>query len=141
MNRFPINNYFRFSELPFEQLNTFKFSVYLLDFDWNYLFVNEFARTNLGTRGESLVGKNMWQMFPELVGDTAFVQLKKNMESGIVTLLETTSPINSQRLKITGYKLEDSYYFTASVLPNKIDLMQELRDELSKTKSHLDSKT
>ena len=141
MNRFPINNYFRFSELPFEQLNTFKFYVYLLDFDWNYLFVNEFARTNLGTRGESLVGKNMWQMFPELASDTAFVQLRKNMESGIVTLLETTSPINSQRLKITGYKLEDSYYFTASILPNKIDLMQELRDELSKYKSQLESKT
>jgi hypothetical protein len=83
----------------------------------------------------------MWKVFPELANDTAFMQLKKNMENGIVTLLETSSPINSQRLKITGYRLEDCYYFTATILPNKIDLMQELRGELSKNTARIKAQT
>jgi hypothetical protein len=133
MNKFPINNYARFSDVPLARLEELKFSVYLLDFDWNYLFVNQFVKNNLGQRGQNLIGKNMWKTFPELSTDTAFIQLRKNMENSIVTLLETASPINNQRLKITGYRLEDCYYFTATILPNKIDLMQELRGELHKS--------
>jgi hypothetical protein len=141
MNKFPINNYSKFSEVPLSRLEQLDFSIYLLDFDWNYLFVNQFVKNNLGERGENLVGKNMWRTFPELASDAAFVQLKKNMENGIVTLLETASPINSQRLKITGYRLEDCYYFTATILPSKIDLMQELRGELSKSMARTKAKT
>jgi hypothetical protein len=140
MNKFPINNYSKFSEVPLSILEELKFSIYLLDFDWNYLFVNQFVKMNLGERGENLIGQNMWKTFPELTSDTAFAQLKKNMENGIVTLLETASPINSQRLKITGYRLEDCYYFTATILPSKIDLIKELRHELYKSMTRTKAK-
>jgi hypothetical protein len=130
----------RFSDVPLSRLNQLNLSVYLLDFNWNYLFVNQFVKTNLGERGENLIGQNMWKTFPELASDTAFMQLRKNMENGIVTLLETASPINNQRVKVTGYRLEDCYYFTATILPSKMDLMQELRNELSKTKARTKTK-
>lgn len=132
MHKFPITEYTTFAELPLQHLDELKFSVYVLDFDWNYLFINDFVKKNLGDRGNNLIGENMWVRFPELANDSSFMLLKRNMENGIVSYFQTTSPINAQRLKITGYPLEDCYYFTSSILPNKFELMLELRNELTK---------
>lgn len=132
MHKFPITKYHRYEELPLKRFNELNFSIYLVDFNWNYLFVNEFVKKNLGPRGENLVGKNMWETFPELVADTSFQLLKRNAEKRVVTNMTVTSPINSQRINVVGYTLEDCFYFSSSVLPDKNDLLQELRNELSK---------
>ena len=134
MHKFPITEFKRFDELPLDKFNTFRFSVYIIDFNWNYLFVNEFARKNLGERGKDLVGKNIWREFKELAAHPSFLQLKSNTERGIASNMIVTSPVNGKRLNITGYQLTDCYYFSASVLPDKDDLIDELRNELSKRK-------
>ena len=134
MHKFPITNYTRFSELPLEKLDALSFSVYIIDFDWNYLFVNKFVEKNLGHRGENLVGKNMWEVFPELAADATFQQLKRNTEKRVVTNLTVVSPLTSHRINVVSYPLEDCFYFASSILPDKNDLLQELRNELGKKK-------
>ena len=134
MHKFPITDYKKFEELPFEKFNSFKFSVYILDFEWNYRFVNEFAKSYLGERGKDLTGKNMWKQFPELAAHPSFVQMRQNTEKGVVTNMIVVSPVVSVRLNVTGYPLEDCYYFSASILPDKNDLIDELRSELGKRK-------
>lgn len=134
MHKFPITEYKRFSELPFDKFNALKFSVYIIDFNWNYLFVNDFAKMNLGERASDLIGKNMWDEFKELATDSSFTMLKKNSEQGIPSNIIVTSPVNGKRLNITGYPLEDCYYFSSSILPDKADLLEELRNELGKRK-------
>jgi hypothetical protein len=136
MHKFPITDYKKFSNLPLDRLNTLKFSVYIIDFDWNYLFVNDFAKNNLGDRGQDLVGKNMWEVFSELQKDPGFNLLKKNAENGITSNMIVTSPVTRQRLNITGFPLEDCYYFTSSILPDKDNLIDELRNELAKKNKH-----
>jgi hypothetical protein len=135
MHKFPISEYRTFSELPLEKFNSFKFSVYIIDFNWNYLFVNDFAKNLLGERGQDLIGKNMWMQFKELEVDPSFKLLRKNAENGITTNLTVTSPVLGKRLNVTGYSLEDCYYFSASILPDKDNLIDELRNELGKRKS------
>ena len=134
MHKFPITTYTKFAELPLDQFQSLKFSIYIIDFSWNYLFVNNYVKDTLGERAQDLIGKNMWEEFKELAADHNFNFLKKNMEKGIVTNLVTISPVNGKRLNITGYPLEDCYYFSASVLPDKDDLIHELRNELKKRK-------
>lgn len=134
MHKFPITNYKKFSELPLDQFQKVKFSVYITDFNWNYLFVNEHVKITLGERANNLTGKNMWTEFVELATDPNFIQLRKNTEQGIVSNMVATSPINGKRLNITGYPLEDCYYFSASILPDKNDLIHELRNELGRKK-------
>ncbi len=135
MHKFPITEYKKFADLPFDKFNTLKFSVYILDFNWNYRFVNDFAKNHLGERGNDLISKNMWTEFPELAVDPSFSVLKKNTELKITTNIIVTSPVNGKRLNITGYQLEDCYYFSASILPDKNDLLDELRNELGKLKN------
>jgi hypothetical protein len=134
MHKFPINNYRIFGELPLDKFDSFKFSVYIIDFEWNYLFVNDFVRQNLGPRAQDIIGKNMWKEFPELEKDPVFGQLREKMDSRIPCTVETTSPVNGKRLYITGYPLEDCFYFTSSILPDKQELMNELRSMLGKKK-------
>ena len=130
MNQFDISSYRQFSEIPLNDYNTLKFSVYVLDKNWNYLFVSAFVEKNLGTRGTNLIGKNMWQEFRELTSDPSFILLRKNTEKGLDTNIITNSPVNSQRLNIIGRPLRDCYFFSASILPKKEDLIDELRKEL-----------
>jgi hypothetical protein len=121
-----------FAELPFETFNQLKFALYVLDSGWNYLFVNDYATSNLRMSSGELVGVNMWTRFRELATDPAFVRMKNDIEKGIAVNFVTTSPINGQRLNIVGYSLKDCHFFYASQLPNKEDLLNELRSALEK---------
>jgi hypothetical protein len=135
MHKFPIANYQRFSQLPLEEFDRLNFSVYILDFDWNYLFVNKFAGLNLDVKPADLVGQNIWQRFPKLARDPNFITLRKNLEENIVTNFRTVSPLTSLRLNISGCRLEDCYYCTSSILPNKEDLLDELRGQIGKPRN------
>lgn len=121
-----------FSELDLAELDEAKFSVYVLDHQWNYLFVNQHVKSNLGERGQDMVGKNMWQYFSELSADFVFQKMKQETENGLSVNFTTTSPINGQRLNIVGYPLKDCYFFYASQLPRKDELLNELRSTLEK---------
>ncbi len=69
MNKLNIPRDSKFSELSLEKFNVEKFSVHVLDFNWNYLFINEFVKQNLSLGKRSLVGKNMWEEFKVLAMD------------------------------------------------------------------------
>ena len=93
MDKFNFLGFKQYSDLPLEHFDEVKFSVYVLDKDWNYLFVNKFVKESLGAKGKGLRGKNMWEKFPELVYDSAFSLMKTNTEKGVSTNAITTSPI------------------------------------------------
>ncbi|MFD2163649.1 PAS domain-containing protein [Paradesertivirga mongoliensis] len=135
MHKFPIFNYSKFKELPLEQMDALRFSIYVLDFNWNYLFVNAFACNMIKRSREELLGKNMWEVFPVLEKDPSYMLMRKNAQNGHMSDISTVSPVTRQRVNIKDYRLEDCYYFSVSVLPNKESLMDELRDQLEKTKA------
>jgi hypothetical protein len=132
MDEFNTFNYTQYSDLPLEKFDSFNFSVYVLDKEWNYLFVNLFVTQNLGVKGHDLVGKNMWQVFPELKAAPAFIQLKTNTDKGLDSQIVAASPLNSQRLSISGRILNDCNLFTSTILPKKEELLHELRNVLVK---------
>jgi hypothetical protein len=121
-----------FAELNLGEFNSLKFSVYFMDHSWNYLFVNDHVKNNLGNKGNALIGKNMWEAFRELAQDPVFMRLKLDTEKGLHVNCTTTSPINGQRLNIVGYPLKDCYFFYASELPKKDELMSELRSAMER---------
>lgn len=134
MAKLEISRERRFRDLDLQHFDKQRFSVYIIDFQWQYLFVNEFVRENLGEKADTLEGRNMWTAFPELAEDLSFTQMKTDVENGKTINFITTSPLTNKRLNITGYGLKDCYLFYASVLPNKDDLLNELRQTLTRAK-------
>jgi hypothetical protein len=133
MDKLNIPTLKEYSQLPLNEFDLLRYSIYVLDKEWNYRFVNRFAKENLGPKGLDLIEKNMWVEFPELAVDVAFNKLKANAESGISSNLVTTSPVTGQRLNIIGHSLNDCFLFFSTILPNKADLLNELRHEMSRT--------
>ena len=131
MYKFPITSYSRFEQLPLDKLGALKFSVCLLDLDWNFLFINDASKKVLPERGDP-IGKNIWNLFPELAADPAYKLLKKNIDKGVVPRVETRSLVNAKRISITGYPLEDCFYLAITVIPDRENLLDELRNELVK---------
>lgn len=132
MDKFSFLGFTRCDELPYDKFENVKFSVYVLDTEWNYLYVNDFVKQNLGTKGENLKGKNMWTQFPQLETDANFSMIKENTEKGTSTNTIITSPITGQRINVVGYPLTDCFFFFSSILPTKEDLLLELRKELGR---------
>lgn len=126
MNPFDKSKYKRFSDLPLNEFNATDSYVYIIDFKWNYLFVNDAVKKNLGARATDLIGKNMWTEFVELARDPVFNSLKDNMDNRMAVSIVTTSPITRQRLNIYGCPLEDCFYFESMLMPKKEELMNEL---------------
>jgi hypothetical protein len=105
-----------FAQLPLSLLNAQRYSIYVLDRDWNYLFVNEFVHENLGTKGENLTGKNMWTTFPELASHPVFMVLRERTEAGLDSDLMTISPLTFRRIHVYGEVLSDCFFFASSVV-------------------------
>ena len=127
MHKFPITNYKNYSQLPLDEFNTQKFSIYIIDFDWNYVFANDCAYKTLNKTENDLIGKNM---FTGIEVDPEYSRFLKKVENGSVSNIIAISPATRKRVSVTGYPLEDCYYFAVSALPDKEDLMNELRSQL-----------
>ena len=134
MNKYDISGYSKLSELPLDEFETMKFTIYVLDKFWNYIYLNFHGENILNCDREDLIGKNMWEHFGALSIDPTFIDLRKKSELGLNTNYLTISPLNSKKLNILGYPLSDCYLFFVSILPNKDDLINELRNEITKTK-------
>ncbi|MCR9132205.1 MAG: PAS domain S-box protein [bacterium] len=64
-----------------------------LDSDWNYTYVNKKAGKLLGHRPDELIGKNIWEVFPEGIGQPFHLMYKKAFETQEVqTLREYYQP-------------------------------------------------
>lgn len=60
----------------FEILESTKDSFFALDEDWRFTYVNGRAEQALGRRREDLLGKVIWDEFPEMVGTPMFGKLR-----------------------------------------------------------------
>ena len=133
MHKFPIFNFKRFSELPLDELDKKRFAVYIIDFDWNYLFANKHAFEKHNATRDDLSGANLWKILREkMEGDPDFRTFLQRIEAGQAANTTTISAISRKRVSVTGYPLEDCYYFAVTILPDKESLMNELRTELSR---------
>jgi PAS domain S-box-containing protein len=59
-----------------------------LDRDWTYTFVNEQLAKNVGKKREDLLGRNIWEVFPEAIGTPVHKAYFRAMEEQVAIDLE-----------------------------------------------------
>lgn len=65
------------------------------DKDWNYTYVNTKGAEGVGSSPESLIGKNLWQIFPQLVGSSVHATyLKSAREQRVIRTIEYVEPFD-----------------------------------------------
>ena len=66
---------------------------FAVDHEWCFTYVNSKGEELWGRSREELLGKNIWEEFPQAEGSESYRQIKRAMEEGITTEFETLSPI------------------------------------------------
>jgi PAS domain S-box-containing protein len=66
---------------------------FAVDGGWRLTYVNREAERLWGRSREELLGKDIWEEFPEAAGSESRRQIERAMEEGIATEFETISPV------------------------------------------------
>lgn len=127
-----LDKYRLYRELPLSELSTLPYSVYIVDYDWRYLFINDNAKKILGSLGEELIGRSALEVFKDPLFNDVFEKLTYNLEKKLPLDVTTYSPLRTSQTRIKGYPLNDCYVFCSVPMPATADVLKELRDELNK---------
>jgi len=76
-----------------DTLESISDAFYAVDGQWRFTYVNGKAEELWGRSREELLGKIIWDEFPEAVGSESYRQIKRAMEEGLTTEFETISPV------------------------------------------------
>jgi PAS domain S-box-containing protein len=86
---------------------------YAVDGEWRFTYVNNQAEELWGRPREELLGKNIWEEFPEAVGSESYRQIMRAMDEGVTTEFATISPVLGTWVAGRAYPSRDglSVYF------------------------------
>jgi PAS domain S-box-containing protein len=65
---------------------------FAVDHEWRFTYVNSKAEELWGRSREELLGKDLWEEFPQAEGSESYRQIKWAMEEGVTTEFDTLSP-------------------------------------------------
>jgi PAS domain S-box-containing protein len=74
-------------------LESFSDAFFAVDHQWRFTYVNSKAEELWGRERQELVGKNIWEEFPEAQDSGYYLQTRRAMEEGVTTEFETISPV------------------------------------------------
>jgi PAS domain S-box-containing protein len=102
---------------------------FALDRQWRFTYVNERARSLIQrAEGEELLGKNIWELYPELVGTTADHKYHEALREHKTMEFEAEHPLTGMWYEVHAYPSEEglSVYFR-NITERKRD-EEELRE-------------
>ncbi|MGM9949962.1 MAG: GAF domain-containing protein [Lysinibacillus sp.] len=78
-----------------------------LDKEWRYTFVNKHHWLPLGKAAKDVLGKNMWELYPEAIGTDIYKEFQRAMTERISVNFEVRSVYDDFWYEIAAYPYED----------------------------------
>ncbi len=76
---------------------------FALDRDWCFTYINERAAQNVGHHREELIGRNLWQQFPGILGTAHERHYRQAMDEGTPTRFEMSGVLTESSYEIRAY--------------------------------------
>ena len=95
-------------------LESFSDAFFTADRDWRFTYINRHAEQILGRPAAELLGKNMWEEFPEAVGTDIYDHYQKAVAEQVTINFETFYPPFDAWFEVRAYPSHDgglSVYF------------------------------
>lgn len=103
-----------------------------LNLNWEYTFVNEKALLLIGKDREALLGKTLWEVFPDDRNTIFETEYRKVMEQRVPALFETFYPSYKMWLEVRAYpQLEGISIFYSDITARK-NYTQKIQSQLSR---------
>ena len=96
-----------------DTLESINDAFYAVDGEWRFTYVNNKAEELWDRSREELLGRNIWEEFPEAAGSESYRQIRRAMDEGVTTEFETISPVLGTWVAGRAYPSRDglSVYF------------------------------
>jgi PAS domain S-box-containing protein len=101
---------------------------FALDSSWHFTFVNEKAQHLWWKKPVDMVGRSIWEIFPEPIGGTAYEDLRRSMVDRQVRHIETLSQSADTWFELHVYPTSDG---GLAVTYRDIDARRKLEEALS----------
>lgn len=107
-----------------EILESISDAFFAIDDEWTVTYWNKQAETVLGKAKEDIVGKNLWEEFPDALDTDFYVQYHRAMETGETVQFEEYYPTLDMWIEVTVYPSENglSIYFKDITLRKSADI-------------------
>jgi PAS domain S-box-containing protein len=76
---------------------------YALDRDWRYTYVNRRAEQYYQRSKETLLGRKIWEVFPQLLEADSYQQYHKALEEDVPVHYEMLSPVTGRWIEVHAY--------------------------------------
>ena len=86
-----------------EIIESIQDNFYVLDYDWNYVYINKQSAASIGVEPQDFIGQNHWKMFPKYRGTVLEENFREAMEKREVRRFEIYSPYNDNWFIVTVY--------------------------------------
>lgn len=80
---------------------------YVVDEDWRFVYVNSAAESTLTKSRDELLGRNVWELYPEAVGRKVHRELRRAMEERSTVTVETRSRVLNAWIALRAYPVPD----------------------------------
>src|SRR5688572_14706121 len=99
--KFPIQSFDTFKSLPFEEFDKLRYSVFVIDYEWNYLYTNPYVAERLN--GISIINRNVrdiWEDHKHLNFQPLYNIVKNPVANHQPLSLKTHSPLRNNIIEI-----------------------------------------
>ncbi|RLQ89712.1 GAF domain-containing sensor histidine kinase [Planomicrobium sp. Y74] len=80
---------------------------FALNKEWEYVYVNQHHFLPGGRRAEDVMGKNIWEVFPEIVDTVIYTEFHRAMHERVTVRFETISEEEDYWYEVTAYPFDD----------------------------------
>ena len=110
-----------------------------VDEEWTLTYVNAQAETLLERSRENLLGRNLWDEFPEAIGSTFEEKYERAMQEGTTVEFVEHYPPLDRWFEVTAFPFDDGLSIYFDDVTDRIEARESLRRERDLTEAVVDT--
>ncbi|MGM0898570.1 MAG: GAF domain-containing sensor histidine kinase [Bacillota bacterium] len=100
---------------------------FILNENWEYTYINQHLFLPKGKKAEEVLGKNIWDVFPETIGTLTYTEFHRAMNERVTVRFEAQSDAEDYWFEITAYPFDDGICCVLKNIKEKKKYENELK--------------
>jgi PAS domain S-box-containing protein len=100
---------------------------FILNENWEYTYINQHLFLPKGKKAEEVLGKNIWDVFPETIGTLTYTEFHSAMNERVTVRFEAQSDAEDYWFEITAYPFDDGICCVLKNIKEKKKYENELK--------------